>query len=54
MGQIELFDIQNKCKQITRQIQLFEKELFNHLIVCKQMTDVSDTYEYLELLHFVD
>ena len=35
MAQIELFDIQIEC-----QIELFEIEQFDHLTVCKQMTDV--------------
>ena len=37
MGQIELFDIQTVNLCLT---ELFEKELFDHLTVCKHMTDV--------------
>ena len=40
MGQIKLFDIQTKCKQDLCWIELLEIELFDHLTVCKQMTDV--------------
>ena len=39
MGQIELFDNQTECQQMTY-AKLFEIELFDHLTVCKQMTDV--------------
>ena len=37
MGQIELFDIETECLY---QIELFEIELFDHLTVCKKVTDV--------------
>ena len=46
MGQIELFDIQTECEQMICQIELLKIELFDHLTVCKAMTDVwivSDT-----------
>ena len=36
MGQRELFKIQT----VHKQIELFEIEEFDHLTVCKQMTDV--------------
>ena len=35
-------------------IELFEKELFDHLTVCKQMTEVKGVSQYLELFDFVD
>ena len=35
-------------------IELLEIELLDHWIVHKQMTDVSDTWQYLELYNFVD
>ena len=43
MGQIELFDIQTLRKQITyefSEIELFEIKRYDHLTMCKQMTDV--------------
>ena len=40
MGQIEQFDIQTVCKQMTCSIELLEIELFEHLTVYEQMTDV--------------
>ena len=39
LGQIKLFDIQTEWKQMTY-AKLLEVELFDHLIVYKQMTDV--------------
>ena len=39
-------------------IELFEKEPYDHLIVCKQTIEiywiVSDTYKYLQPFRFVD
>ena len=40
MDLIELVDIQPVRKQITCKIELLEIELFDHLTVCKQMTEV--------------
>ena len=41
MGQIELFDIKSECKQMTNaKIEWFEIEVFDHLTVYKQITDV--------------
>ena len=41
IGQIELFDNLNGLQTNDLwKIELFEIELFNHLIMCKQMTDV--------------
>ena len=40
MGQIELFDIQTVQTNDLCLIELFEVELFDHLTMCKQMTDV--------------
>ena len=41
MGQIELFDYLNwvQTNELCK-IELLEIELFDHLIVCKQMTDI--------------
>ena len=36
----QLFDVQTECKEDVCRIKLFEIELFDHLTVCKQMTDV--------------
>ena len=38
MSRIEQFDIQTVCKRMICYIELLEIELFDHLIVCKQMT----------------
>ena len=41
MDQIELFvNLNDLQTNVLCLIELFEKELFNHLTVCKQMTDV--------------
>ena len=40
MGQIELFDIQTEGKQMTYAKLNFEIKFFDHLTVCKQMTDI--------------
>ena len=40
VGQIEFFDIQTECKKRFRQIEFLEVELFDHLTVCKQKTDI--------------
>ena len=41
IGQIELFDCLNPVQtNALCQIELFEIELFDHLILCKQMIDV--------------
>ena len=41
MGQIELFEILNYVQiNDLRLIELLEIELFDHLTVCKQITDV--------------
>ena len=39
MGQIEMFHIKTEYKQMTY-AELFEIELFDHLTVCKQMTNI--------------
>ena len=40
MGQTELFDIKTVCKQMTYLIELLENELFYHLTVCKEKTNI--------------
>ena len=37
VGQIELFDIQTECKQMSYAKLTWLKELFDHLTVCKQL-----------------
>ena len=49
VGQIEYFDIQTEGKQMTYKIELLEIELFDHLTVCKQMTDVKTFCWYTQL-----
>ena len=40
ISQSELFDIQTVCKQMTNSKLNYLKKKFDHLIMCKQMTDV--------------
>ena len=53
MDQIERFDIETIYVCL---IEMFEKELFDHLTVSKKMFNwiVSDSYHYLEPFNFVN